>query len=369
MSRALRFLGPALEDLDANGRLRRPVVGRDPRLQGIDLASNDYLGFASEPLPSDVRGGAGASALVLGYHDAHLEAERALAAWIGAESVLLFSSGYAANVGVLSALGSAEDLIVSDALNHASIVDGCRLARAATRVTPHLDVASVERVLAAEGSRHRRRIVVVESYYSMDGDGPDLAALRAVCDQHDAILVVDEAHALGVFGPRGRGRCAEAGIEPDVRVGPLGKAFGLGGAFVAGSQLLRTWLWNAARSFVFSTALSPAVAAAVPARVAALAAADDRRARILEVSSALRAAVAEVSGDVRSFGPIVPWILGSDSAATVRASALQAAGVIAVAIRPPTVPRGTARIRLVGRASLTDSEVTRAVALIRAPLP
>ena len=360
MTRPLRFLDGALEALAQTGRLRAPSQRNAPRATGIDLASNDYLGFASEPLPTQACGGAGASALVLGHHPAHLEAEAAFAEWIGVESALMFSSGYAANVGVISCLVGEGDGVFSDGLNHASIVDGCRLSRATTHVWPHLDLGALADQLRLHGRDYRRRLVVVESYYSMDADGPDLAALRTLCDDHDAILMVDEAHALGVFGPAGRGRCAAAGIVPDVLVGPLGKSFGLAGAFVSGSAALRTWLWNAARSFVFSTAPSPALAAAVPYRVAQVASADDRRSRMSAFAEALRGAVSSAGGARVGFGPIVPWVLGDDAVAMAAASRLREAGLLVVAIRPPTVPVGTARLRLVARASLTPTEVARA---------
>src|SRR5262249_8238829 len=160
---------------------------------------------------------------------------------LGAESALLFSSGYAANVGVVAALARPGDVIVSDALNHASIIDGCRLSGASVRVVPHRDAGAVEAALATSGGA-THRWVVTETYFSMDGDSPDLPALRAACDRHDAALVVDEAHALGVLGPRGTGLCAAAGIRPDVLIGTAGKALGLQGAFVAGSCSLRRWL-------------------------------------------------------------------------------------------------------------------------------
>jgi len=366
MTRPLRFLEGALEDLDRAGRLRAPTQRDTPRTLGIDLASNDYLGFASELLPTTTCGGAGASALVLGHHPAHLEAETAFAEWVGSEAALMFSSGYAANVGVVSCLVGAGDGVFSDALNHASIVDGCRLSRATTHVWPHLDLATLGELLRLHGPLYRRRLVVVESYYSMDADGPDLAALRKLCDDHDAILMVDEAHALGVFGPSGRGRCCAVGVTPDVLVGPLGKSFGLSGAFVAGPALLRTWLWNSARSFVFSTAPSPALAAAFPRRLEQITEADDRRSRMIEIAEDLREAVASAGGARKGFGPIVPWILGEEAHAMAVASRLRAAGVLAVAIRPPTVPLGTARLRLVARASLSSSEVTLACAAISA---
>ncbi len=361
MSGGLEFLVEALGELEREGRLRvPPTEGEGSRAGFIDLASNDYLGLAALPLPEHARSGAGASGLVVGYQSAHLRAEEAFATWIGCQAALLFSSGYAANVGVLSALAGPGDLIVSDALNHASIIDGSRLSRAAVAITPHLSVSAVGEALDRPA---RRKIVVVESIFSMDGDSPDLVALRELCDAAGAILVVDEAHALGVTGPQGRGACAQAGVPADVLVGPLGKAFGLAGAFVAGSSLLRTWLWNRARSFVFSTAAAPAMAAAIPSRLVLVADSDAARARLEEVARRLRTAVRlpDTSGFT---SPIIPWVLGEESRSLAVAADLRSAGVLAIAIRPPTVPAGTSRIRLVARASLTDAEVDRACAAL-----
>src|SRR6185369_8021158 len=261
----------------------------------LQLCSNDYLGYAADPWPEagEAPSGAGASRLVTGNHAEHERAEATLAEWLGGEAALLFSSGYAANVGVLSSLAGPGDVIVSDGLNHASIIDGCRLSGATVRVVPHLAARAVEAALI-EAKGARRRWVVTESYFSMDGDTPDLAGLRAICDAHDAALLVDEAHAIGVFGPRGRGLCAEAGIAPDVLVGTGGKALGLHGAFVVGSAPLRRWLWNRARSFVFSTGVSPSLASALASRAHRVAADDPARARLAALSMRLRTGLAEL---------------------------------------------------------------------------
>lgn len=250
---ALDWLGDALGSLEREGLLRvrgpstklpGPVIVRSDGRTLLNLCSNDYLSLASRGAEGTT--GAGASRLIAGDLDVHRQLEESLSGWLGVESTLLFSSGYAANVGVLSALAGSDTLIVSDALNHASIVDGCRLSRARVAVTPHGAVDAVERAL--RDAPERRRIVVTDSYFSMDGTIAPLAALRGVCDRFDAALVVDEAHALGVWGPEGRGLCALAGVRPDVLVGTLGKSFGSSGAFVAGSSMLTRWLWNRARS-------------------------------------------------------------------------------------------------------------------------
>ncbi len=304
--------------------------------------------------------GAAASRLVHGSTAQHLKLESELASWVGAESSLLFSSAYAANLGLISALGVAHSVILSDAANHASLIDGARLSKAEVRILPHLDLAALSAALNdCRGSR--ACWVVTESYFSMDGDGPDLAALRAVCDQHDACLIVDEAHALGVFGPAGSGRCAQAGVKPDILVGALGKAVGTHGGFVAGSPQLRTFLWNKARSFVFSTAPSPRMADLSSIHVQLAREADGLRAQLTSNSAQLRAELqaAGLSLAPNSFGPIVSVILGENQRALAAAERLRAGGILAQAIRPPTVPIGAARLRLTVKATFTPAEIAR----------
>ncbi|WP_433930963.1 aminotransferase class I/II-fold pyridoxal phosphate-dependent enzyme [Sorangium cellulosum] len=364
---ALRHLQDELSELDRAGLLRTPPVAAAPAGMLV-LCSNDYLGYAGLPWSSadDAASGAGASRLVSGTHEAHLVAERELAAWLGTEAALLFSSGYAANVGTLAALARPGDVIVSDALNHASIIDGCRLSRAAVEVVRHGDLPSVEVALARAGSA-RRRWVVTESLFSMDGDTPDLRGLRELCDRHDAALIVDEAHALGVCGPTGAGLCAEAGVRPDVLIGTLGKSLGLHGAFVAGSSTLRTYLWNRARSFVFSTGISPMVALATVDRVRRAAADDAGRARLAAVTDRLRSGLRELGARLLpgSSGPILPWVLESPGVAVEMSQRLARQGVLVQAIRPPTVPAGTSRLRITSNASLSETDVERALAGFR----
>lgn len=352
MADPLRFLRAELDELAQKGLLRTPRA-----VAGINVCSNDYLGFAREPLSATASSGAGASALVLGHTKAHADAEADLAAWLGREAALLFSSGYAANVGVISALAGPGDLVLSDRLNHASIIDGCRLSRASVAVFEHADTTSLRAHLQERRASFRRCVVVSESYFSMDGDAPDLRQTRALADEFDAALVVDEAHAIGVWGEAGRGRCQLEGVEPDVLVGTMGKALGLHGAFVAGSAELRAYLWNKARSFVFSTAIAPALAELVSLRVTAVAAASLRRARLFETAGAFRKALAPVSTSVLGEGPIIPWLLGEASRASEAQSFLAARGVLGVAIRPPTVPSGAARLRLTAGSWMSESEV------------
>ena len=356
---ALDYLHDALE------ALRRASLLREERRVppgALVLCSNDYLALADRP-PAAPKApfGAGASRLVSGEREAHAALEVAIARWLAVDAALVFSSGYAANVGAIACLAGRGDVIVSDELNHASIIDGCRLSHAEVVVVPHCDADAVSRVLArARGAR--RRFVVTESYFSMDGDGPDLRAWRDACDADGALLYVDEAHALGVFGSGGRGRAAEVGVVPDVLVGTLGKAIGLQGAFVAGTRELRTFLWNRARSFVFSTGTSPALAEVATARIGEVAGADDARTRLCAIADRLRAELARLGAPIApSFGPILPWIVGAEAESVAKARALEARGVFVQAIRPPTVPAGTSRLRISVHAGLRDDELDRAV--------
>src|SRR5260370_31699479 len=261
---ALQFLDEALLEAQSRNLFRERLP---PRREGsLSFCSNDYLALAGRACPA-APSGAGASRLVTGERAEHVDLERVAAEYVMLPDALVFASGYAPNVGLLSSLASPADRIISDRLNHASLIDGARLSGARIDIVPHLNLEEVERALQAP--RVGRAFVVTESYFSMDADAPDLRALRRLCDSHAAALIVDEAHALGVLGPEGRGLCAQADIQPDALVGTFGKAFGAGGAFVAGCRTLTTWLWNRARPFVFSTGLSPAVASAAAAGVRA----------------------------------------------------------------------------------------------------
>ncbi|MDB5214758.1 MAG: 8-amino-7-oxononanoate synthase [Myxococcaceae bacterium] len=363
----LAHLADHLEQLESAGLRRhtRPAA----RTGALSFCSNDYLGLASRAAPP-VASGSGASRLIAGERDEHRRLERAFATWLGVEDVLAFSSGYAANVGAVSALAGAGDLIVSDALNHASLIDGARLSRARVAVVAHGDAGAVARALADRSEA--RAWVLVESYYSMDADGPDLGALRALCDAHGAALYVDEAHALGVLGPAGRGRCAEAGVTPDVLVGTLGKAFGSQGAFVAGRSVVREWLWNRARSFVFSTGLAPVSAAVGVRALQEVIEHPELAAHVGDLAARLRAGlVAAVAssafGDqarqprVLGFGHVVPVVLGTPARALRWAAWMREHDVDVHAIRPPTVPAGASRIRMTVTAEHRDEDVDRAI--------
>lgn len=371
-SNPLRYVHDELMRLEEAQLLRKPPRPRDGAAS-LNLCSNDYLGYAAsgrlrafaEAAVAASWTGASASRLVAGEHQAHRSLERLLAAWLDTESALLFTSGYAANVGTIAALAKEGDVIVSDALNHASIIDGCRLSRARTIVVPHLDLEAVERALKHEPAR--RRWVITESYFSMDGDCPDLRMLRVICDQHDAALILDESHAIGIYGPEGRGLAAAAGIAPDVLVGTLGKALGGQGAFVAGSEALVAWLWNRARSFVFSTGLSPVLAGIAQGAIETARGDEVGRRQLMERSRELRKAFVALGLRVTpgSEGPIIPVLVGEAGQAIEMSRALSGLGVEVQAIRPPTVPEGSARLRVTASSLLSAADIERATAAFR----
>jgi 8-amino-7-oxononanoate synthase len=366
------LIDQALAELRSGGLLREPDDGSVRKGVGVaaerlgviplDASSNDYLGFAARSVSRETLAnpGAAASRLIYGSTAEHIQLESELATWVGLETALFFSSTYAANLGLISALGVTGSVILSDSANHASLIDGARLSKAEVRILPHLDLAALSRALSEQRGT-RACWVVTESYFSMDGDGPDLAAMRDLCDQHDACLIVDEAHAIGVFGPAGSGRCAEAGVKPDILVGALGKAVGTHGGFVAGSRQLRTYLWNRARSFVFSTAPSPRLAELTRVHVQLTREAEPLRAMLASNAALLRrelrAAGLPLAPD--SFGPIVSVILGENERVLAAAQRLRDVGILAQAIRPPTVPIGAGRLRLTVKATFSPEEIVR----------
>jgi 8-amino-7-oxononanoate synthase len=335
----------------------------------VDASSNDYLGYAalevgwgssqlvsretlgsSQATPdisSHQPAGAGASRLLGGTRKIHRNLEQLLADWVHQESSLLFSSGYAANLGLLASLPREGDVILSDQLNHASIVDGCRLSRARVVVYPHLDLLTLRNLLL-ETPCTGTRYIISESYFSMDADSPKLADLAAVANDTQSALILDEAHALGVFGEQGAGLAAAHGVTADIVVGTLGKSVGIQGAFVAAPTTVRAWLWNRARSFVYSTGLSPALAQQIMLHVKHVQGDASARALLTQRVQRVRETVARLglSCPPASHGPIVPILLGTNEAAIQSANRLRARGVLAFPIRPPTVPDGTARLRL-----------------------
>jgi 8-amino-7-oxononanoate synthase len=375
-----------LEGLGQQRRLRvcpevAGVSRVDPTVDGEPLTSfcsNDYLGLASHPQlalaaaeAAALSGfGASASRLVSGSLPDHRQLELALASLLGLPEALVFSTGYQANLGVISALAGPSDLLVADRAVHASLVDACRLSRAKLAFYPHLRIDKAEEHLERLGPKARRRFVVTESVFSMDGDRAPLLQLAAVAKNHDAALVVDEAHAIGNLGPLGAGLCAKDRIVPDVLVGTLGKAFGAAGAFVAGSALVCQYLVNRARPFIFTTALPPPVAAAAIRALGILRSPEGEslRARLAANVETFRARVGLPPDPLAS--PIIPIILGSDAAAIRAAEHLRAHGLFVQPIRPPAVREGTSRLRLTFSALHTAEHLcSLAEAILSLPAP
>jgi 8-amino-7-oxononanoate synthase len=332
----------------------------------INFASNDYLGLAGDSrlaraasaALADGGTGVGASRLIVGNHRQHVLLEDAVADWLRCGGVRLFNTGYAANVGVLTSLLRAGDVVYSDELNHASIIDGCRLSRAEVVVVPHRDYHALEADLAAR--RGRRRLVISESLFSMDGDRADVATIAALCKRHDAAFVLDEAHAVGAVGPEGRGVAAEHGVVPDVVIGTFGKALGSFGAFAATSRAIAELLWNRARTLVFSTGLPPSVPAASRAAIELVRGAEGEQHRRTLASHArrFRELVREASGASES--AIAPIRIGGDREVMTCTARLLACGIYVQGIRPPTVPAGTARLRV----GLTAGHTTQQLELL-----
>ncbi len=340
-----------LSELAARSRARQLAVRA-----GRDFSSNDYLGLAGDAALADaVRAamdagvpiGSGGSRLLRGNHAAHEQLEADAAAFFGAESALYFSTGYAANAALLSTLPQRGDLILHDALIHASAHEGMRLSRAEARSAAHNDVGDFEDAILDwrhEGGTGRIWITV-ESLYSMDGDQAPLADLAALADRHDAVLVVDEAHATGVFGDKGRGLAADlAGRENLITLHTCGKALGCEGALLCGPRVVRDFLVNRGRAFIFSTAPSPLMAAAVGASLK-LIAAPERRARLHALVARAEALLAPAG--IRATGSqILPLVIGEDGRTMAMAAELQRLGFDVRGIRPPTVPAGTSRLRI-----------------------
>jgi 8-amino-7-oxononanoate synthase len=378
----------ALSELEAAGLLRRPLRISGPQGPEVEIdghrvlcfCSNNYLGLADHPAlvaASDASTygegvGAAASRLITGTMDAHRDAEVAYADFLGSPAAALFSTGYAANVGTVQALVGPGDAIFSDALNHASLIDGCRLSRASVHVYSHRDVDQLESLLREHRPRARRALVITDSLFSMDGVTAPLRDIADLARSFDAGLLVDEAHALGVFGPSGRGLSAALGIEPDVVIGTLGKAFGVAGAFAAASEEIVSLIRNRARSFVYSTAPPPMVARAAIEALQLVRQADDARKTLLENADDLRAQLRALGFEVPNENSHILPVLIGDNERTMQLSAkLLERGVFVQGIRPPTVPQGTARLRLTPMATHRPEHIERAIdafaSLVRDP--
>lgn len=365
-----------LQRLSSAGLLRTPrcvrpleagwceVDGRRCR----NFAANDYLGLAGDPRVLSAAGralaesgsGARASALVCGRTPWHARLEQALAAFCGTEAALLFPTGYAANVGTITALVGQGDVVCCDRLNHASLIDGCRLSGAKFLVYPHGDLGELEHSLA-KSTHVRRRLIVSDSLFSMDGDAAPLTDLHVLAQRYDALLLVDEAHATGVFGARGRGLLEASQVHGPrvVKVGTLSKALGSQGGFVAGSRILCDWLFNQARTQMFSTALAPAACAAAVAALELVDSEPERRRTLLAEAARLRERLtsAGLSIPAGTIGPIIPILLYDVDRTLTAARALEDRQHLVACIRPPTVPRDTARLRISLTAAHTPADV------------
>jgi 8-amino-7-oxononanoate synthase len=339
------------------------VAGREL----VNFASNDYLGLAADDRLATAAAeacrtsgaGRGASPLVCGRSDAHAELEARLAAFEGAEAALVFPSGFAANAGIIPALVDRDDVIFADAKNHASLIDGCRLARAGTHVYPHGDVAALEELLTSSG-RARRRLIVTDTLFSMDGDLAPLREIAELALQFNAMLVVDEAHATGVFGQLGRGAAEHLGVDDAsiIRVGTLSKALGSAGGFVCGSRSLVQWLANRARTYVFSTAQPAAASAAALVALGIVERQPERRVALLAAAASLREELrAQGWSTGASESQIIPIVIGEPARAVQLSARLREAGFWVPAIRPPSVPAGESLLRLSLTAAHTPAMV------------
>ncbi len=344
-------------------------VGRDGRSL-VNFASNDYLGLASDPRVVEAAcsaagrygWGAGASPLVSGWREPHEALAEGLARFEGVEAVGLFPTGFAANLGAIVALVGPGDAVYSDRLNHACLFDGARLSGARLRVYPHGDADRLGSILARDRGRFRRSMIATDGVFSMDGDLAPLAELADLAGRFGAILLVDEAHGTGVYGPGGRGASAALGVADrvDVKVGTLSKALGSVGGFVAGSRRLIGWLVNHSRTMIYSTATPPPAAAAA---LRALEIARDepwRRSAVLGLARSLREALPGLGPG----GPIVPIAVDGPAEAVALASRLLDLGLLVPAIRPPTVPEGTARLRVSLTAAHRPGDLDRLVAAL-----
>lgn len=364
-----------LRDAGLDRRLRRIEGRAGPRMrvdgrEVLMLAGSNYLDLAADPRVVAAarqaleRDGvaAGGSRLISGNLGVHEELEEALAEFSGTEAALVFGSGYLANLGVIGALAGPGDVILSDELNHASIIDACRLSRAEIRVFAHNDVASLASLLGRLG-RFRRRLLVVDGVFSMDGDMAPLEAIVPLARAYGCAVIVDDAHGVGVLGPNGRGALDAAGVTADLMIGNLAKAFGSYGAYVACSRAMRELLVNTARSFIFTCALPPAAAAAALAALAIARTEPERREALGERAGELRETLRAADLDIgASSTHIVPIVIGDEARTMALAERALDAGIYAQGIRYPAVPRGAARLRLTPMSSQSAAEIAAAAA-------
>lgn len=367
----------AQKGLGRRRRIVESVRGTHVNVDGRELlafCSNDYLGLAQHPALIEAAQraarewgvGSGASALISGHGALHEALERRLAAFTGRPRALHFGAGYMANLALLQSLPRRGDALFVDALVHASLIDGGILTRAAVHEYPHCDVHALGELLA--GSNAQTKFVVTDAVFSMDGDIAPLPELLELCERHDAWLLLDDAHGFGVLGPKGRGTPAHCGVASPriIYMGTLGKAAGVAGAFVAAETPVIDWLIQRARSYIYTTAVPPMLAAATLASVDLIEAEEDRRARLRAHVAQLRAGLADLPWRLMdSKTPIQPLMVGESKLAVDVSARLMEAGLWVPAIRPPTVPMGSARLRISLSAAHEESDVERLVAALR----
>jgi 8-amino-7-oxononanoate synthase len=377
-----RLLADRLGEIQRAGLVRRRLVRESPQgarivvdgREYLAFCSNDYLGLANHPriveaaVDAALRYGIGegASHLLSGHSAVHERLEEKLAQFLRAPRALLFSSGYHANIGALCALAGPEDAIYSDALNHASLIDGARLSRAKVVRYPHADVEFLSRALS--DSDGKAKLVVTDGVFSMDGDIAPIPALLDSCERHDALLLVDDAHGFGIMGPQGRGSPAYFGLSSPriVYIGTLGKAAGVSGAFVAGATEVIETVLQRARTYAYTTAAPAMLAAAVETSLELIREEEWRRERLRTLAGTLKEGLRGADTVLAPSGtPIQPLILGANDAAVRASAALRERGILVPAIRPPTVPEGTARLRISLSAAHGEEDVSRLAAALR----
>jgi len=371
-----------LLQLEQQHLLRKPVIVESYHGQRIMIGnrslllmcSNDYLGLSQHPAlkqaamsAMDLYGfGSGASRLVSGTSRIHQELEHNISLFKKTEATVLFNSGYAANTGVIPALAREGDSVFSDSLNHASIIDGCRLSRASLRIYGHKDMNHLETLLKDDGNTGQK-LIITDGVFSMDGDIAPLPDLVTLAEKYDALLMVDDAHATGVLGKGGRGTVEHFGLDGRVpiQMGTLGKAFGSCGAYVSGSRNLIDFLLNRSRSYIYSTALPPAVCAASLAALKIIDNEPARRKKLWHNRDRFMAGMKSLRIDLGSSEtPILPWMIGDTEKAVKVGARLFESSIFAAAVRPPSVPDGTSRIRMTLMASFSDHDIDMALAAV-----
>jgi 8-amino-7-oxononanoate synthase len=367
-----------LNERAALGLLRQRSMLQSPQAPHIlvdgksylSFCSNDYLGLANHPqlIAALQQGaqqhgvGAGAAHLVSGHHTAHHQLENELAAFAGKPAALLFSTGYMANIGIVQALVGKDDTVFADKFNHASLNDAMQLSRATVKRYRHHDLIQLVQLL--EQAKSGRKLVITDAVFSMDGDLAPLPELLALCEQHDAWLLVDDAHGFGVLGVQGRGSLAHFGITSKriIYMATLGKAAGVFGAFVAAEQVVIDTLINHARSYIYTTATPPALASALLESLQLIKSGDELRAHLQRLIAQLRDGLRDVSWKLMpSATAIQPLLIGGNNAALDLSNALRERSIWVTAIRPPTVPQGTARLRITLSAAHSAADVTRLI--------